>query len=53
MAPYSGISGVYLDNHSVLRVYGQLANNTIQEWCCMYSHCSSIFELINVAGVLC
>ncbi|KAK7214779.1 hypothetical protein V2G26_002782 [Clonostachys chloroleuca] len=33
VAPYSGISGVYLDNHSVLRVYGQLANNTIQEWC--------------------
>lgn len=33
VAPYSGIAGVFIDSHSTLRVYGQLANNTIQEWC--------------------
>ncbi|KAL2019414.1 hypothetical protein VTK56DRAFT_9705 [Thermocarpiscus australiensis] len=33
VAPYSGISAVYLGRQSILRVYGQLPNNTIQEWC--------------------
>jgi hypothetical protein len=37
VAPYSTISAVFLGGKIVLRVYGQLPNNTIQEWCCMFS----------------
>ncbi|PHH92147.1 hypothetical protein CDD83_8715 [Cordyceps sp. RAO-2017] len=33
VAPYSQIAAVYLGGHSILRVYGQLPDNTIQEWC--------------------
>jgi len=33
VAPYSSISAVFLGGQSIIRVYGQLANNTIQEWC--------------------
>ncbi|GJN74592.1 hypothetical protein PCL_05101 [Purpureocillium lilacinum] len=33
VAPYSSISAVFLGGHSILRVYGQLPNDTIQEWC--------------------
>lgn len=34
VAPYSSVSAVYLGGQSILRVYGQLTNNTIQEWVC-------------------
>jgi hypothetical protein len=34
VAPYSSVAAVYLAGQNVLRVYGQLTNNTIQEWCC-------------------
>jgi len=44
VAPYSGISAVFLGGHSILRVYGQLPNDTIQEWCCA-SPASSPFTL--------
>jgi len=33
VAPYSSVAAVYLGGRSVLRVYGQVQNNTIQEWC--------------------
>jgi len=32
VAPYSSVSAIYLGGQSILRVYGQLPNNTIQEW---------------------
>ncbi|KAK1753756.1 fucose-specific lectin [Echria macrotheca] len=32
VAPYSSVAAVYLGGKSVLRVYAQLANDTIQEW---------------------
>lgn len=33
VAPYSNVSAVFLGGKLVLRVYGQLHDNTIQEWC--------------------
>ncbi len=36
VAPYSSVSAVYLGGQNILRVYGQLPNNSIQEWCCTY-----------------
>jgi len=32
VAPYSGVSAVYLGGQSRIRVYGQKSDNTIQEW---------------------
>ena len=34
VAPYSGVSAVYLANSTVVRVYSQNPDDTIQEWCC-------------------
>ncbi|KAK0713649.1 fucose-specific lectin [Lasiosphaeria miniovina] len=35
VAPYSGVSAVFLGGRAVLRVYAQIANNTIQEYVCI------------------
>lgn len=34
VAPYSSVAGIFLGGETILRVYGQLPNNTIQEWVC-------------------
>ncbi|KAL2129555.1 hypothetical protein VTI74DRAFT_7620 [Chaetomium olivicolor] len=33
VAPYSSVSAVFLRGQIIVRVYGQLLDNTIQEWC--------------------
>lgn len=34
VAAYSTVSAIFLGGKVIIRVYGQLPNNTIQEWCC-------------------
>jgi hypothetical protein len=36
VAPYSSVAAIFLGGETVLRVYGQLPDNTIQEWVCTF-----------------
>jgi hypothetical protein len=50
VAPYTNLAAIFLSKTDTLRVYGQKADNSIQEWCCAWFLC---FLSVFADGFLC